>query len=166
MAVVGEVILPERALLDGISPCGILPRAVMTVENLGPFVDMPKPRELLLIHQPGWNTPLSQQFIKMLGPELSWYHFGDLDPEGIAIYRHLKQEEEKPSLFLPSFWDEYEEGYFQPLSDAWPEKIADSILEPLLKKLFAANTWLEQEPIILDERLDLELAGLVSNWKQ
>jgi hypothetical protein len=103
MAVVGEVILPERALLDGIHPGGVLPRAVMTVENLGPFVDMPKPPELLLIHQPGWNTSLSLQFIETLGSEPSWYHFGDLDPEGISIYQHLNQKGRKAELFLPSF---------------------------------------------------------------
>jgi hypothetical protein len=165
MAMIGEVILPERAILDGVRPCGVLPKAVMTVENLGPFVDIPKPKELLLIHQPGWNTPLSQQFIRSLGPEPRWYHFGDLDPEGIAIYHHLNQEGQKADLFLPSFWSEFEQAFFQPLSGTWPEKILESFSKPLLKKLFAANTWLEQEPIVLDKRLDLELAMLVSNTK-
>lgn len=162
-ALVGEVVLPERALLDGILPSGILPKAIMTVENLGPFVDMPKPPELLLIHQPGWNTPLSLMFIETLGSEPSWYHFGDLDPEGMCIYQHLNQKGRKAELFLPSLWDDYEEAYSQLLSDAWPEMTVASFSQPLLKKLFAAGKWLEQEPVILDERLGLELAGLVSS---
>lgn len=161
MAAVGEVILPERAVLDGCTPCGILPEVVMTVENLGPFVDMPKPEQFLLIHQPGWNTPLSLQFLQALGPEPSWYHFGDLDPEGLAIYQHLNREGRRVHLFVPSFWDEYQEAFGHRLSDGWPRTIAESFPEPLLKKLFAANCWLEQEPIILDERLHFELAGLL-----
>lgn len=135
----------------------------MTFENLGPFVDMPKPPELLLIHQPGWNTSLSLQFIETLGSEPSWYHFGDLDPEGISIYQHLNQKGRKAEFFLPSFWDAYEEAYSQVLPDAWPEMTVESFSEPFLRKLFAARKWLEQEPVILDERLDLELARLVSN---
>jgi hypothetical protein len=170
MAAVGEVILPERAILDGIRVYGALPGAVMTVENLGPFIDMPKPLELLLIHQPGWNTSLSRQLMQALGPMPSplhfgpmpvRFHFGDLDPEGLAIYQHLHREEQSTRLFLPAFWDEYVELFAHPLADAWPQKIVESFSEPLLQRLFAANSWLEQEPIILDERIARELARLV-----
>ncbi len=101
MAVAGEVILPERALLDGIAVCGVLPKMILTVENLGPFVDMEKPKELLLIHQPGWNTHLSLRLTKLLGNETPIYHFGDLDPNGLAIFLHLKNAGMNASLFLP-----------------------------------------------------------------
>jgi len=163
MRALGEVILPERAILDGVRVGGTLPRAIMTVENLGPFVDMPKPDELLLIHQPGWNTALSLLFLRAFGMEPSWHHFGDLDPEGLAIYQHLKREGEKPHLFLPPFWDDYRESFSRRLCDTWPEAITGSFSEPLLQKLFSANAWLEQEPIILDERFKDELARLIAS---
>lgn len=161
MQVLGEVILPERAILDGIRVDGALPRAIMTVENLGPFVDMPKPDELLLIHQPGWNTALSLLFLQAFGTEPNWHHFGDLDPEGLAIYQHLKREGGNPHLFIPSFWEENSESFSQRLNDCWPETITNSFSQPLLQKLFANNAWLEQEPIILDKRLEDELLRLM-----
>jgi hypothetical protein len=160
------VILPERALLDGIRASGILPKVVMTVENLGPFVDMPQPKEFLLIHQPGWNTPLSLKLLQTLGPEQLWYHFGDLDPEGLAIYQHLNRAGRKARLFIPSVWDEYEEVFARHLSQDWPGAIVEAFSEPLLKRLFAANTWLEQEPIILDERFEREMDGLAPATEQ
>ncbi len=159
--VLDELILTERTLLDGIRPAGMLPKAIMTVENLGAFMDMPKPRELLLIHQPGWNTPLSLLFIETLGAEPPWYHFGDLDPEGISIYQHLHRKGRKAVLFIPSFWEKYVDAHSRHLADAWPETIVDAFSQPLLRRLFAAGKWLEQEPVVLDERLGLELAGLV-----
>lgn len=157
----GELDIPERAILDGIRLEGTLPKAVMTVENLGPFVDMPKPDEVFLIHQPGWNTALSLLFLKTFGEGITRYHFGDLDPEGLAIYQHLQCEREKPFLFIPSFWDEYEKMFSHQLCDPWPETITASHSEPLLKRLFSDNTWLEQEPIILDERFEEELRQLL-----
>lgn len=160
MQAMGEVILPERAILDGIRIGGTPPSAIMTVENLGPFVDMPKPDELLLIHQPGWNTPLSLLFLQVFGMKPNWHHFGDLDPEGLAIYQHLKREGGNPHLLIPSFWDEYQESFSHQLCDSWPETITNSFSEPLLQKLFATNAWLEQEPIILDNRLEDELVRL------
>lgn len=160
MQALGEIILPERAILDGIRVGGTLPRVIITVENLGPFVDMPKPDELLLIHQPGWNTPLSLLFLQAFGMKPNWHHFGDLDPEGLAIYQHLKHEGAKPYLFIPYFWDEYRESFSHQLCDSWPETITNSFSEPLLQRLFATSAWLEQEPIILDERLEDELVQL------
>ena len=159
----GEVILPERALLDGIRAEGVLPAAVMTVENLGPFVDMPKPEDLLLIHQPGWNTGLSLQFMDVLGEGPPLCHFGDLDPEGLAIYLHLCRQKKDYRHFLPSFWDEYVEPFSQELEGGWPEAIADSFSEPLLQRLFAAGAWLEQEPVVLDPRFEGELVGHASS---
>ncbi|MGA7877989.1 MAG: hypothetical protein WCA08_20190 [Desulfoferrobacter sp.] len=166
MAAVGEVILTERAILDGLRVSGRLPDLVMTVENLGPFVDMPKPKTFLLVHQPGWNTLLSLQFLRVLGPEVLWYHFGDLDPEGLAIYQHLNHQDLNVRLFIPSFWKEYEDAFAQTLSGGWPPSIKKSFEKPFLKKFFARNVWLEQEPIILDERFERELNRLISASKE
>lgn len=116
--------------------------------------------ELFLIHQPGWNTALSLLFLKTFGAGITWYHFGDLDPEGLAIYQHLQCEREKPFLFIPTFWNEYEKMFSHQLCDPWPETITTSHSEPLLKRLFSDNTWLEQEPIILDERFEEEVRQL------
>ncbi|MDD2467707.1 MAG: DUF2220 family protein [Desulfobulbus sp.] len=167
MAAAGEIILPERALLDGVQPGGVLPRAIMTVENLGTFVDMPKPEELLLIHQPGWNTPLSCQFMRLFAPTSRRFHFGDLDPEGLDIYLHLLHRHDTTiRLFVPTFWREYEPTYAHALpadGRQWDHPDGDLALLP--QDLVTSGKWLEQEPIVLDERFERELAGLLAQEK-
>jgi len=164
MATAGEIILPERALLDGVQPSGVLPKAIMTVENLGTFVDMPKPEGLLLIHQPGWNTPLSCQFMRLFAPTIRRCHFGDLDPEGLDIYLHLLQRHDTTiRLFVPTFWREYEPTYAHSLpvdGRQWDHHGDDLALLP--QELVSSGKWLEQESIVLDERFERELVGLLA----
>ena len=56
VAIAGEVVLSERALLDGTRLAGTAPSAALLVENLGPYVDVQMPDDWMVIHVPGWNT--------------------------------------------------------------------------------------------------------------
>ncbi|MEW6489165.1 MAG: hypothetical protein AB1578_14755 [Thermodesulfobacteriota bacterium] len=47
MAAAGEVILPERAFFGDIALSGVLPVAILTVENLGAYIDLPEVPGLL-----------------------------------------------------------------------------------------------------------------------
>ena len=161
--VLGEVVVPERALLDGASLGGRLPQACLTVENLGAYVDLPKPPDLLAVHVPGWESPLTRQLLKSLPQNVPLHHFGDLDPEGLRIRRHLEEALGRPvGLFAPRFWLDYADSHGQAFAageeawgagDSWPEC-------PLVPALAAIGRWLEQEPIVTDPRMWAALAAL------
>lgn len=56
VGVLHEVVLTERALRDGARLAGTLPRALLLVENLGPYLDLCAPEGWLVAHVPGWDT--------------------------------------------------------------------------------------------------------------
>lgn len=153
MKIVGEVVLPERAFLDGLTLAGVLPKTVLTIENLGNFVDIPPvPDDVMVIWVPGKNTTMAVRLLSLLDKSVRHYHFGDLDYEGVSIARYLCENTLQPTeLLAPSFWEEAIDVFtgFQ----AWPNN--DSFGEdiPLLKKLRERGRWLEQEVIALDPRL-------------
>lgn len=67
---------------------------VMTVENLTSFHRI-HVENTFFIYLSGYHNTLKKQFIMSLAqgkPELKWYHFGDLDPDGFCILEHLKRE--------------------------------------------------------------------------
>jgi len=101
-ACLGEVILPERAFLDGLILWGAM-RAVLLVENLGAWRDMPRPPGWLLAHVPGWETTTARLLLEVCRgtPVL---HFGDLDPNGVRIFGHLRRYVPDLRWFLPAFW--------------------------------------------------------------
>lgn len=145
----GELILSERALLDGTTLVG-QPRAVLLVENLGPFVDFPPPADWLLVHAPGWATQGARKLLSMF-PDTPALHFGDLDPEGLEIYCHLR--EVRPDLIwvVPDWLMDYVPTHGQPV--VWPRLPALDSAPPLIQKLAQEGVWLEQEALVLDERL-------------
>ncbi|WP_020506934.1 Wadjet anti-phage system protein JetD domain-containing protein [Lamprocystis purpurea] len=157
----GELVIPQRALCDGLSLCGTLPRWVMTVENLGAYLDLPAPSQALVVHQPGWNCRLARHLIGLLPAEVSWWHFGDLDPEGLAIFAALGGELRRPRLFLPDWWSDYLDTHALPLGpgQGWPGTESDRGAG-LLALLRRRGRWLEQEAILLDPRLPDSLAGI------
>jgi hypothetical protein len=146
--VLGEISLPERALLDGLKPLGRMPGALFTVENLGAFVDMTKPDDICLIFQPGWNTPLSLDWVRRFPAETPWYQFGDLDPEGIEIYLHLKQKADRPvHLWIAQDVEKDFEHFTLPVTSPWMP--AHRGIHPIIDRLIAMNYWLEQEAFCL-----------------
>ena len=161
MDLLGEVIIPERAFLDGITVEGIFPKVIMTVENLGAFVDLPKPQSMLAINSPGWNSLLTCKLLATFPQNINYYHFGDLDPEGLDIAKHLEEKApQKLRHFIPGFWQDYIKTHSQKLNKTWPSRFSQGVANPMIKKLIDSQCWLEQECILADSRLFKSLADL------
>jgi len=155
----GELIIPQRAMDDGLALSGQTPRWVMTVENLGAYIDLPAPDVALIVHQPGWNSRLARRLIVKLPPAVPWWHFGDLDPEGLDIFATLGDSQRRPRLFLPSWWRDYVDSHGLPLAGGWPEP-QRSNEGAFITELRTEKRWLEQEAILLDPRLPSALTRL------
>ncbi|MBK1700140.1 hypothetical protein CKO22_04200 [Thiococcus pfennigii] len=159
----GELVIPQRALDQGLALAGTAPRWVMTVENLGAFLDLPIPDDALVIHQPGWNTRLAARLIALLPPGTAWWHFGDLDPKGLAIFASLGDATSAPRHFIPAWWRDYLETHALALAGGWPRAhdCPPGARDPeLVERLREAGLWLEQEAILMDPRLARDLARL------
>ena len=150
-AVTGEVVLTERALLDGTTPAGTPPAAVLLVENLGPFVDMAVPDGWMAVHVPGWNTSTARRLLDGIDASIPVVHFGDLDPEGVQIGNHLREHYPRLRWAVPDFWRECVPD--RALKGTWPEDLDLSDAPALVHALSQAGLWLEQETICLDTRL-------------
>ena len=150
-AVTGEVVLTERALLDGTRLSGTPPTAVILVENLGPFVDMAVPDGWMAMHVPGWNTSTARRLLDGIDASIELVHFGDLDPEGVQIANHLRTNYPRLRWAVPDFWRECIPMKAQ--TGKWPrdENVSDG--PALVQELKQSGLWLEQETISLDPRL-------------
>jgi hypothetical protein len=162
MKAFGEVAIPERAFINGFNLEGTLPKVIMTVENRGSYVDFPvRDDSLMLINCPGDDTSLVIRFLNLLPPEIPCYHFGDIDPKGLAIAERLtKSLKQRISLFIPSFWQEYV-GELYTRTKEWNSwKFSDNVSK-IVRKLANEGKWLEQERIMLDNRLATELNNTI-----
>jgi len=75
---------------DVVEPGAENPRKRAThVENLGAFCDLPAVDGWLVAHVAGWDTATVQRLLPSL-ERVPVVHFGDLDPNGIRIYKHLR----------------------------------------------------------------------------
>ncbi len=156
-AVLGEVGIPERAFLDGLEFTGGI-RAVLLVENLGAWRDLPAPPGWLLAFVPGWDTATVARLFERL-PGVPTVHFGDLDPNGVRIYQHLRARRPDLLWFIPAFWAESVDGHA--LRGSWPTDLDLGAAPPLVRDLARRGLWLEQESIVLDPRLVPELELLL-----
>lgn len=155
--VLGEVILTERALADGAVLSGRPPRALLLVENVGAYLDVPALPGWMLAHVPGWDTRTVRLLLQQV-PDLPVLHFGDLDPNGVRIMRHLREVRLDLRWVVPDFWTEYVPRVG--LRAAWPQGFDLTDVPPLVRHLAASNTWLEQEAIVLDPRLPQAFAAM------
>ncbi|KUM03718.1 hypothetical protein KIF53_15975 [Chromobacterium subtsugae] len=153
-----EVILPERAFDAEWQFIGTFPDFILTVENLGTFVDLPKPPGCLLLHSPGWNTALASRLIGCLPSEIPWVHFGDLDPNGIRIPEALEVAERHPVFWIPDATAVVVDTHSLPFRAPWPD--CTVLSHPTLLRLKETQRWLEQETIILTPEFAVELAEL------
>lgn len=147
--VLGEVAVPERALADGFTLEGEV-RAVLLVENLGAWRDLPDIGGWLLAHVPGWDTSTVLRFLDCLAPHVPVVHFGDLDPNGVRIVLHLRERCARLQWFTPPFWRELIPSRAR--RAPWPEGLDLSTAPGLVRELAAQGLWLEQEPLVLDQR--------------
>jgi hypothetical protein len=155
--ILGEVAITERALLDGTVLEGEV-AAVVLVENLGPYQDLDPPDRWLTVHVPGWNTATVRLFLSRL-PPVPVVHFGDLDPAGVRIYRHLLRLHPGLRWVVPDFWAEHIEK--RALPGEWPDDLDLGGAPALVRELASRSLWLEQELVALDPRLRaaLEASG-------
>lgn len=153
--VLGEVAVTERALLDGTVLAGKVAAALL-VENLGPYQDLNPPDGWLVVHVPGWDTATVRLFINQLR-DVPIVHFGDLDPAGVRIARHLRQIRKDIVWMVPEFWAEYVEN--RGLLGEWPDDLNLSDAPELVRDLARRGLWLEQEIIAVDPRLRPALVG-------
>lgn len=163
--VTGETIFPERAFSAAWTLCGTMPRSIVTVENLGAFVDIPKPPGCLLIHSPGWNTVLATRLVAKLPTCIPWWHFGDMDGNGLKIGLTMQAEGDplrKPRVWIPQATRELLHSHALPLEAPWrvmdipPELLSNETLAWLV----AQQKWMEHEAVVLLPAFCEELASL------
>lgn len=159
----GEVAIPERAFLDGLQFEGAV-RAVLLVENLGAWQDLPAPTGWLLAHVPGWDTTTISLLLERLAQDVTIIHFGDLDPNGMRIYLHLRERRPDLVWFVPDFWADYIELHGRPTQ--WPMDLDPSAMPLLVRKLAARELWLEQECIVLDARTEEALLAIDAEYRR
>lgn len=147
-AVWTECVIPERAWVSFKTFSGVLPKAIITCENLGAYIDLPVSESTLVIFSPGADTEAAVALLKML-PTAIWMHFGDLDPEGIDIAKRISGELKRDlNLLIPFFAEDYLDAA-KPVETAWSE-IPDI---PLLVVLKEKKKRIFQEVFMLDGRL-------------
>ena len=147
--VLGEVAIPERAFLDDLVFEGAI-RAVLLVENLGAWRDLPALDGWLFAHVPGWDTATVAHLLERV-QHVPVVHFGDLDPNGVRIFQHLRERRGDLRWFVPSFWADFVESHGQPA--AWPDDLDLSDTPTLVRDIAARGLWLEQEPLVVDARV-------------
>jgi len=155
--VLGEVSLPERALRDGLALEGPI-RVAILVENLGAFCDLPALDGWLIAHVAGWDTATAVRLIQGLR-HVPIIHFGDLDPNGVRIFRHLRAVRPDLRWFVPEFWGEFVDA--KGLPGAWPEDLDLSDTPELVQLLSSRALWLEQEAIAVDPRTPTALEAML-----
>jgi hypothetical protein len=146
----GEVVISERALASGTRLAGIVPRALLLVENIGPYQDISVPDTWMVAHVPGWDTRTVRLIFEQL-PQVDVIHFSDLDPNGVRIHSHLLSIRPGLRWFVPAFWSEYAEK--KGLIAEWPVDLDVGQAPALVQELAKSGIWLEQEAIALDPRL-------------
>lgn len=151
--VLGEISIPERAIDGAWYVAGTMPALVMTVENIGAFIDLPAPPWLLLLHAPGWDTALATGFIGRLPSDVHWMHFGDLDPEGLRVGLSMQcvSSGRRPAVWVPRAAATLLTTHALPLRAAWPVQNLPTALmaDPILRDLVDTRRWLEHESMVL-----------------
>lgn len=160
--IISETILPERAFNNSWHLSGRHPHLVLTVENLGAFVDIKKPDDCLMLYSPGWDDSLAVRFISRLPNNIPWLHFGDLDPNGLRIGNVLLAGNRGPEIWLPRTADKLLESHRLRLVKPWSLSPLDYpiLTNVTLKALVEANCWLEQEAMVLLPGFHEELEAL------
>ena len=154
-AVTGEIALSERALARGLQLTGTLPRAMLTVENPAAYVDLPEIDELLIVLLPGVDQRAGLRLLAQLSA-VPWAHFGDLDPAGLELFRRCQRQRADCIWWVPDWWAELLDTHGRE-GASWPAELG--LVPPLVEILAQRGLWLEQEPLVLDARLEQELRG-------
>ncbi|MCC7383266.1 MAG: hypothetical protein IT384_15625 [Deltaproteobacteria bacterium] len=157
-AVLGEVSIPERAFRAGLALEGPI-RAALLVENLGAFCDLRALDGWMFVHVPGWDTVTVARLLERVG-HVPVIHFGDLDPNGVRILRHLRGLRSNLRWFVPEFWAGLVDT--KGLPGVWPEDLDLGETPELVRLLASRALWLEQEPIAVDPRTPAALEAVLT----
>jgi hypothetical protein len=153
VALLGELPIPERALVGDWQLAGVMPRLIMTVENIGAFADAPILPRVMILHAPGWNTGLATEFIGRLPAHIPWLHFADLDPNGMRIGMSIRcaANGREATPWIPQAAAVLMATHALPLSQPWPTQDWPPALldDPVLRQLIATQQWMEHEPLVL-----------------
>ena len=149
-----ECPIPQRLWMQFQAFTGVLPAVIITCENLGVFVDLPLPEEALAVFSAGKHVNPAIELIKML-PAATWVHFGDLDPEGLAIAGQIADATRRPiHRYIPTFCMEY---IVDDMAQKKDVKWQGTFEHPALKLLAESDLGVFQEVFMLDPRLDEDL---------
>lgn len=157
--VLGEVAIPERAFKEQLVLEGPI-RAVLLIENLGAWRDLPSLDGWLFAHVPGWDTATIAHLLERV-QHVPVVHFGDLDPNGVRILVHLRERRADLRWFVPDFWAELIDSHGQ--RSPWPDDLDLNEAPTLVRELAARGLWLEQEPLVVDPRIGVALATALAN---
>jgi hypothetical protein len=91
--VTGEPIAISSQLLKKLSSITVWTEKIMTIENLTSFHRV-NDDTCFYLFLSGYHNTTKQLLLKRIArenPNKTWYHFGDLDPDGFYILEHLKK---------------------------------------------------------------------------
>lgn len=134
--------------------------ALMTVENLTSFHRLER-EHIFYLFLSGYHTRTKQALLQRIArenPGLSWYHFGDLDPDGLAIAGHLIRKTGLPFQLCAMGVQELQQfqTYAKPL-EAPDRTKAEAMIKQgssyagILRYMLEHNCKLEQEIISWQE---------------
>lgn len=134
--------------------------ALMTVENLTSFHRLER-EHIFYLFLSGYHTRTKQALLQRIArenPGLSWYHFGDLDPDGLAIAGHLIRKTRLPFQLCAMGVQELQrfQTYAKPL-EAPDRAKAEAMIKQgssyagILQYMLEHNCKLEQEIISWQE---------------
>ena len=134
--------------------------ALMTVENLTSFHRLER-EHIFYLFLSGYHTRTKQALLQRIArenPGLSWYHFGDLDPDGLAITGHLIRKTGLPFQLCAMGVQELQrfQTYAKPL-EAPDRAKAEAMIKQgssyagILRYMLEHNCKLEQEIISWQE---------------
>jgi len=154
-----ECSIPQRKWMTLQGFDGDYPKAIITCENLGSYIDLRLDQEILAVFSPGNHIEPAVCLLEQFPSEVKWIHFGDLDPEGIEIAKRISQatgREEK--LYIPSFAMDYIHRA-QKDSVKWDA----TANHPVLDKLAELQKGIFQEVFMLDPRLPEDIAITIAS---
>lgn len=130
-------------------------KRVITIENLTTFFRWQEP-DSLIIYLGGYHNHIRRTLLEKIHqalPEVSYFHFGDIDAGGFAILRDLRN---KTGIHFQRYHMDLEtlkayEKYGKPLSESdrarLNEMLQDEELQEIISYMLLHNVKLEQECI-------------------
>lgn len=144
----------SSSILPNVDRIVVTGKAVMTVENLTSFHTM-NTSGLFIIYLGGFHNSIRRDFIQKIyrqNPNITYYHFGDIDVGGFYILEHLKRltgidfRPYKMDLETLKIWQEFA----KPLTEndrIRLNRLGDSDFSEVIRYMLENNCKLEQEAV-------------------